>query len=208
MESACESGSVFNPLEALEWHCDIRWGINRVWGFGDGFRETLGALYRRYCGSCDALVSVDEPALSSKGVCVRGLKSGGFRYCGGRWIERVAGVDVSTKMSDDIEERPVWDEAIAESVVGKVVLVGLTYLEADGEVIERQQFFGTVVTAHCRNGILLSLKGQRAGEQYNLPPDTRAIEIASRGKYRLRGTGEVVTDPDYTAMFSIAKQAE
>jgi hypothetical protein len=53
---------------------------------------------------------------------------------------------------------------------------------------------------------LLSLKGQRAGEQHNLPPDTRAIEIAAAGEYRLRATGELVIDPDYTAMFSITKQ--
>jgi hypothetical protein len=111
-------------------------------------------------------------------------------------------------MSDDIDERPVWDESIAEDVVGKVVLVGLTYLEADGRLIEQQQFFGTVVSADSRKGILLSLKGQRAGEQYNLPPDTRGIEIASSGEYRLRATGEVVVDPDYTVMFSIAKQAD
>jgi hypothetical protein len=81
-------------------------------------------------------------------------------------------------------------------------------LEAEGKLIEQQQFFGTVVSADCRKGILLSLKGQRAGEKYNLPPDTRAIEIASAGEYRLRATGEVVADPDYTAMFSIAKQAD
>jgi len=110
-------------------------------------------------------------------------------------------------VSDDIDERPVWDETIAESVVGKVVLVGLTYLEADGSLIEQQQFFGTVVRADSRKGILLSLEGQRAGEQFNLPPDTRSIEIATTGEYRLRATGEVVTDPDYTATFSIAKQA-
>jgi hypothetical protein len=113
-----------------------------------------------------------------------------------------------TDMSDDIDERPVWDETLAKGVVGKVVLVGLTYLEADGRLIEQQQFFGTVVSADSRKGILLSLKGQRAGEQFNLPPDTRAIEIASRGEYRLRATGEVVIDPDYTVMFSIAKQAD
>jgi hypothetical protein len=113
----------------------------------------------------------------------------------------------SEGVSDDIDERPVWDETIAESVVGKVVLVGLTYLEANGSLIEQQQFFGIVVSADSRRGILLSLKGRRAGEQYNLPPDTRAIEISSSGEYRLRGTGEVVTDPDYTVMFSIQKQA-
>jgi hypothetical protein len=109
-------------------------------------------------------------------------------------------------MTNDIDERPVWNETLAKDVVGKVVLVGLTFLETDGTLIEQQQFFGTVVSANSRKGILLSLKGQRTGEHYNLPPDTRAIEIASSGEYRLRGTGEVVIDPDYTAMFSIAKQ--
>jgi GNAT superfamily N-acetyltransferase len=117
-------------------------------------------------------------------------------------------VDVSAEMSDDIHERPVWDETIAKDVVGKVLLVGLTYLEANGELIEQQQFFGTVVSADSRKGILLSLEGRRAGEQYNLPPDTRGIEIASRGEHRLRATGEVVIDPDYTVMFSIAKKDE
>jgi hypothetical protein len=111
-------------------------------------------------------------------------------------------------MSNAIDERPVWDETIAKTVVGKVVLVGLTYLEADGRLIEQQQFFGTVVSADSRKGILLALKGQRAGEQYNLPPDTRAIEPASTAEYRLRTTGEVVTNPDYTVMFSIEKQAK
>ena len=111
-------------------------------------------------------------------------------------------------MSDDIADRPVWDETIAEDVVGKVVLVGLTYLESDGKVIEQQQFFGKVKSADRRKGILLSLQGQRLGDQYNLPPDTRALETASAGEYRIRGTGEVVIDPDYTVMFSIARQAD
>jgi hypothetical protein len=113
----------------------------------------------------------------------------------------------SEGVSEDIDERPVWDETIAESVVGKVVLVALTYLESDGTLIDQEQLFGTVMSADARKGILLSLKGQRAGEQFNLPPDTRSIEIASTGEYRLRATGDVVTDPDYTATFSIAKQA-
>jgi hypothetical protein len=115
-------------------------------------------------------------------------------------------VDVSIKRSDDIDERPVWDETLAASVVGKIVLVGLTYVESGGRLIDQQQFFGRVMSADSRKGILLSLEGQRAGEHFNLPPDTRSIEKASSGEYRLRGTGELVADPDYTAMFSISKQ--
>jgi hypothetical protein len=58
-------------------------------------------------------------------------------------------------MRNEIDERPVWDETLAKDVVGKVVLVGLTYLEADGTLIEQQQFFGTVLSADSRKGILL-----------------------------------------------------
>jgi hypothetical protein len=122
------------------------------------------------------------------------------------WAKCVTGVDVSSKVSDNIDERPVWDDAIAAGIVGKVLLVGLTYLESDGKLINQEQFFGVVASADSREGILLSLQGQRAGGQFNLPPDTRSIEVAPKGEYRLRGTGEVVTDPDYIAMFSISNQ--
>jgi len=110
-------------------------------------------------------------------------------------------------MSDDIDSRAVWDDVLAQGVLGKVILVGLTYLSVDGKVIEQQQFYGSVLSVHPRKGILLSLGGQRAGEQYNLPPDTRSIEIASPGEYRLRATDEVVVDPDYMITFSVSKQA-
>ena len=36
----------------------------------------------------------------------------------GRWGFRVAGVDVSTEMSNGIDERPVWEETVAASVIG------------------------------------------------------------------------------------------
>src|SRR5258708_37789095 len=128
----------------------------------------------------------------------RGLRLG--RSCIGWKREEEA------ELSDDIDERYVWDATLAAAVVGKVVLVGLTYLEADGSLIEQQQFFGTVVSADSRKGILLSLQGQRAGERYNLPPDTRAIEIASAGEYPLRGTAEGGTCPGYRATVLITKQ--
>jgi hypothetical protein len=109
-------------------------------------------------------------------------------------------------VSSDIEDRELWDESLANKLPGKLLLVGLTYFGDDGAFIEQQQFFGRVQSAHPRKGILLSLQGQRAEEQYNLPPDTRSINHASAGEYRLRTTGEVVVDPDFTVMFSIHKQ--
>lgn len=109
-------------------------------------------------------------------------------------------------MSDNIDSREVWDASLAESLSGKCLLVGIAYVTEDGSLIEQQQFFGEVQSAHPRQGILLALRGRRAGEQYNLPPDTRSINLAAPGEYRLRSTGEVVVNPDYTVTFSLRKQ--
>ena len=94
------------------------------------------------------------------------------------------------------DSRPVWDYARAENLQGATVLVGLTFDEPTGPRLE--QFFGTVMSAEPVNGITLRLEGSRSGEVYTLPPDLRAFFPAPPGSYRLRGTGEVITDPDYT----------
>ena len=108
-------------------------------------------------------------------------------------------------MSDDVDDRAVWDDDLAQRLLGKVMLVGLTYVGVDGGVVEQQQFFGQAVSVDSRKGILLVLSGARTGDRFNLPPDTRAIDAAAPGEYRLRATGDVVVNPDYTAMFSITK---
>jgi hypothetical protein len=113
-------------------------------------------------------------------------------------------------MNNDFdEERRPWDASLAKTLPGQLVLVGLAYFEVDAEEpFEQQQLFGRVVSADEREGILLSLEGQRTGEQFNLPPDTRSFREADPGEYRLRSTGEVVVNPDFTVTFSIRRQAK
>lgn len=112
-------------------------------------------------------------------------------------------------MSNDFNEEHPWDALLAKTLPGQMVLVGLAYFDAGAEEpFEQQQLFGRVVHADERKGILLSLEGQRAGEQFNLPPDTRSFQEAEPGEYRLRTTGEVVVNPDFTVTFSIQKQAK
>jgi hypothetical protein len=84
----------------------------------------------------------------------------------------------------------------AERLLGATVLVGLTFNEPSGQRLE--QFYGTVMGADPEEGITLRLDGNRSGEIYTLPPDLRAFFPARPGSYRLRETGEVVIDPDYT----------
>ena len=95
-----------------------------------------------------------------------------------------------------IESRPTWDDARAEKLHGSTVLVGVTYNEPEGQRLE--QFYGTVMSPDPETGIMLRLEGSRSGEVYTLPPDLRAFFPANPGSYRLRDTGEVVIDPDFT----------
>ena len=96
--------------------------------------------------------------------------------------------------------RPEWDRNRAEKLIGATVLVGLTHDEAETQ--RQEQFYGTVISASPEEGITLRLEGSRLGEVYTLPPDLRALFEAPPGEYRLRGTGEVVVDPDYTTTWT------
>lgn len=111
-------------------------------------------------------------------------------------------------MNDKPDARVPWNAALASALPGKLLLVGLTYLDADGALIDKQQIFGRVLSATPRGGISLRLEGRREGERYALPPDTRSFRKAKPGEYRLHATGEVVIDPDYTVTFSIQKPPE
>lgn len=110
-------------------------------------------------------------------------------------------------MSHDIDNREIWDTTIAVDLIGKVLLVGATYFAADGTFIEQEQFYGKVISASTAGGIVIELEGKRSGEQFTLPPDTRSIYRAAAGDYRLRSTGEVVVDPDFTATYNVQKHA-
>ena len=97
--------------------------------------------------------------------------------------------------------KPEWDHAAARNLDGALVLVGITYDEPTGP--RQEQFFGTVIGTDPDKGVTLRLEGQRSGETYFLPPDLRAFAPARPGSYRLRETGEVVIDPDFTTTWTI-----
>jgi|SRR6476661_6201771 len=98
-------------------------------------------------------------------------------------------------------DEETWDEGRARAMIGKTMLVGLTYLEPDGSRIE--QFHGQVVSADRSRGVELRLAGQRSGEIFRLPPDLSNVFAAAPGLYTLRATDEVVENPDFTATWEI-----
>lgn len=99
---------------------------------------------------------------------------------------------------------PEFDQALADSYVGKYILIGVTYLDHQGEFIEQIQMHGTVQSANP-NGIAIALAGIRAGESWVMPPVLESISPAKPGLYSLRSTGESIENPDLLATWSVTK---
>lgn len=100
-------------------------------------------------------------------------------------------------MTDEHEDLH-WDAAFAEGLIGKTLLMNLTFLDDDGDVQERQQFFGVVIDATEAEGIVLDLMGEHDGDTYTLPPQTSAIQAAEEGVTTLEGD-----KPDFVANWII-----
>jgi hypothetical protein len=86
------------------------------------------------------------------------------------------------------------------SLVGKTVLIGITRVDHDDELIERTEKVGRIVTVDPDDGIKVDV-GE--AELLTLPPNPQDFHDARPGVYRLRSTGETVTDPDLTTVWTI-----
>ncbi|CAN5688108.1 hypothetical protein BH24ACI3_BH24ACI3_06000 [soil metagenome] len=86
--------------------------------------------------------------------------------------------------------------------IGKLVLVGVTYLDHERNLIEQIQLAGNVIRISETGGIVLQLD---SGEEYTLPPDLTSLQTAPKGEYRLRSTGKIIVDPDYLTSWTITK---
>ena len=86
-----------------------------------------------------------------------------------------------------------------EKLIGKTILVGMTFYNKDDEFVEQKQSWGEIV-AVTENTIFIK---QQDGEEFDIPNDPSAIEPANPGEYRLRSTGEVVENPDFLSTWDV-----
>jgi hypothetical protein len=99
-----------------------------------------------------------------------------------------------------------YDAEFAADLIGKTLLVGLTYLRNDGSLIQRRQLFGTVISCDEREGIVLKLSG--SDELFTIASITDAIEPAVPGVYQLSDEDIEVIDPDFTALLTVRKPVQ
>lgn len=86
-------------------------------------------------------------------------------------------------------------------MVGRRLLVGITFLDEVGTVTNTQQFCGRVLDVG--DGVVIV---ERPGEVEPavLPADVTAYHRAQSGRYTLRDTGEIVIDPDFVSTWQVA----
>ena len=92
------------------------------------------------------------------------------------------------------------DLARADEYLGKVILVGITYTDPDDEVVGQIQWHGIIEAVEP----LLQIRVSGSDEVRTLPPQ---VQNAGPGEYKLRSTGEVVTDPDFLASWTVETKA-
>ena len=87
------------------------------------------------------------------------------------------------------------DESQTKDCVGKTILLCVSYVDHEEVQTGQMQWFGTITEVSNAKGIVIALRNDRT--HCALPPDLSALRRAKPGEYRLRATGEVITDPDY-----------
>src|SRR5690242_1002639 len=100
---------------------------------------------------------------------------------------------------------PDYDE-----LAGKTILLGLTFADSEGNVLERVQRHGVIDSADSERGVTVRFvaPGQPwDGELYRLPPNLPSFSEAAPGAYRLRSTGETIVEPDFISSWEIRSPA-
>jgi hypothetical protein len=92
-------------------------------------------------------------------------------------------------------------------LMGARVLACLTIEDRVTGEKKLSQFHGVVTSVDPEKGIVLELKGERAGDSFTLPPDASAFSRAPAGEYRLRDSDEVIANPDFLAAWTIVGPA-
>ena len=84
-------------------------------------------------------------------------------------------------------------------MIGKTVLVGVTYIDSSESVVDELQFAGVVLSV---DPLVTIHRGDL--EPFTLPPERAAFDVAPPGEYRLRSTVEIVVDPDFVTSWTVS----
>lgn len=91
-----------------------------------------------------------------------------------------------------------------ENIIGKSVIVGLTFADESNEVIEKKDFAGQVIEISEEKGIVVCNHDSK--EAIGLPLNFKAFKPAQKGYYTLNISGLKIKDPDLTCEMTIIRK--
>lgn len=111
------------------------------------------------------------------------------------------------------QDKGDWDARLAASFIGRTLLVGITTVNAQEEVIDELQLYGRIESADPREGIGLRLlmeegQGDDPGSPsplFMLPPDLATIQPAMEGSYTMYSNGRRIDNPEFLAFWTRIK---
>ena len=102
-----------------------------------------------------------------------------------------------------------------QELMNKTCLIGLTYLNSQGEVLKQAQHAGTVIKVDPEEGItvnLMPIAGQEAPAEgtpdFHLPPGLEAWFVAPKGHFKNAEFGIDILDPDYFVTWDIVRKKD
>ena len=109
-------------------------------------------------------------------------------------------------MGNSDEEQIHWnlDAEQVQQFLNKHIIIGITIVDHENNLVEQFQLHGDIVRISLEECCIV-VKLNNSDDEYTLPPDLSAIEEAPPGEYRLRSTGEVVTNPDFMTSWTVHK---
>ncbi|MEC5387410.1 hypothetical protein VVD49_16895 [Uliginosibacterium sp. H3] len=98
-----------------------------------------------------------------------------------------------------------------EDLLRKTCLIGLSYYDANGDLLKQSQFAGQVAKVDQEMGITVSLRHSdpdAKAAEFILPPNLDAWYKAPRGHFQHAASGVDIMNPDFLVTWSIYRTRE
>lgn len=94
-------------------------------------------------------------------------------------------------------------EAFLLKLLTKKAVVGLSYFDVDGALLQQRQLGGTIVRVTPHDGITLRFNDGKT--EFNVPSDTCCWFTAPKGRYRMTDNDAIINNPDFLVTWNIFK---
>ena len=91
-----------------------------------------------------------------------------------------------------------------EEIIGKTVIVGLTFVDKNDKKIRDDDFAGQIIEISDEKGIVIV--NNDTMNAIALPPIFEAFQVAEKGYYELKKSGLKIKDPELKCIMKITQK--